>query len=60
MAASTALPIGNLTNWKQIFTDDFLVNVPLGSFPGPIANKWMSYTGFGDTSNVGYYDQYKV
>lgn len=27
-----AMPVGNLTGWKQIFADDFTTNVPLGAF----------------------------
>jgi len=58
--SSTAMPVGNLNGWRQIFTDDFTTNVALGSFPGPYANKWTSYTGFTDTSGKGDYDMYKV
>jgi len=60
LAAGTAMPVGNLTGWRQIFTDDFTVDLALGSFPGSYEKKWMSYTGFGDTSGVGWYDQKKV
>ena len=58
--SSTAMPVGNLNGWRQIFTDDFTTDVPLGSFPGPYAKKWTSYTGFDDTSGNGTYDMYKV
>jgi len=29
-----AMPIGDLPGWHQIFTEDFLTDVPVGSFPG--------------------------
>lgn len=51
------LPIGDLPGWKQIFTEDFDAPVARGSFPGPYANKWVSYDGFPDTSHRGDYDQ---
>jgi hypothetical protein len=54
------MPVGNLTNWRLIFNDDFTTNVALGSFPGPYSQKWTSYTGFSDTDGIGYYDMYKV
>src|SRR3978361_375707 len=28
-----AMPVGNLPGWKQIFSDDFATDVPLGQFP---------------------------
>ena len=47
-----AMPIGNLTNWTQIFTEDFNSNVNEGNFPGTTYNtKWGVYPdGSNDTS----------
>jgi hypothetical protein len=28
------MPVGNLPGWRQVFTDDFTTNVPLGGFSG--------------------------
>jgi len=46
------MPIGNLTNWTQIFTEDFNSNVNEGNFPGTTYNtKWGVYPdGSIDTS----------
>lgn len=52
-----AMPVGDLTGWKQVFTDDFSTNVAAGSFPGAYAAKWTSYHGFYDTFGTGYYDR---
>lgn len=42
-----AMPVGDLTGWKQVFTDDFTNgNVPVGSFPGSYGTKWS--VGYGD------------
>lgn len=30
------MPVGDLPGWKQVFTEDFTSNVPIGSFPGEI------------------------
>ena len=54
---STAMPVGDLPGWKQIFSDDFSTPVARGGFPGPYAAKWLSYTGFPDSSHKGWYDQ---
>ena len=55
--SGTTMPVGNLPGWTQTFTEDFTTNVNRGSFPGAYANKWLSYTGFPDTSHAGDYDQ---
>jgi hypothetical protein len=39
-----AMPVGNLTGWRQVFTEDFTGNVALGSWPGPYASKFGDYT----------------
>ena len=56
-----AMPRGDLPGWKQIFTDDFRTDVPLGQFPGKVANAWGAYTdGTKDTSGNGRYFPSKV
>ena len=37
------MPVGDLPGWRQIFTDDFTTNVPLGQFPGAVSEKWTAY-----------------
>ncbi|HEX8226949.1 MAG TPA: glycoside hydrolase family 16 protein [Candidatus Saccharimonadales bacterium] len=55
------MPIGDLPGWKQIFTDDFTANVPVGSFPGAVSAKWGAYPdGWKDTSRNGTYYPSKV
>jgi hypothetical protein len=39
-----AMPVGDLTGWHQVFTEDFTGNVALGSWPGAYASKWNDYT----------------
>jgi len=55
--SGTAMPRGDLTGWRQVFSDDFTSNVARGSFPGPYKPSWMSYNGFTDTSKHGDYNQ---
>lgn len=55
--SGTAMPVGDLPGWRQTFTEDFNQPVARGSFPGPYAGKWMSYSGFPNHSKVGRYDQ---
>lgn len=56
-----AMPVGDLPGWKQIFTEDFRTDVPVGSFPGTAYDaKWDVYLdGWPDTAgkngrNSGY------
>lgn len=56
-ATRSALPVGNLPGWKQVFAEDFNTPLARGAFPGNYKDKWMSYDGFTDTSKVGDYDQ---
>lgn len=52
-----AIPIGNLPGWRQIFTDDFNTNVPLGSFPAAVSDKWGAYPyPWRDTKGQRYSD----
>jgi beta-glucanase (GH16 family) len=57
-----ALPVGDLPGWHQVFRDDFTVDVPLGSFPEAVADRWgNSYPdGWHDTSGNGTYFPSKV
>jgi hypothetical protein len=56
------MPVGDITGWHQIFTDDFTTNVPVGSFPGSVyGSKWSAYPdGWQDTSKNGTYFPSKV
>ncbi|MET3803551.1 hypothetical protein ABIB25_000535 [Nakamurella sp. UYEF19] len=56
-ASGQPMPVGDLPGWRQIFTDDFTTDVPMGGFPGPYADKWAGYDGFPDTSGDGAYAQ---
>jgi len=57
-----AMPVGNLTGWRQIFADDFSTNAPVGSFPGAAySSKWSAYPdGWPDTTHNGTYMPSKV
>jgi hypothetical protein len=50
-----AMPVGDLPGWRQVFTDNFAVPVPLGSFPQAVSSKWQGYDGLKDTSGNGTY-----
>ncbi len=50
------MPVGDLPGWQQICTDDFTLDVPLGSFPGNMSNKWWAYPyAWKNTSGNGTY-----
>ncbi|CAM3056051.1 glycoside hydrolase family 16 protein [Corallococcus sp. ZKHCc1 1396] len=50
------MPVGDLTNWRQVFTDDFTTTVPVGQFPAAVSSKWGVYLdGWKDTSKHGTY-----
>jgi len=51
------MPVGDLSGWHQIFTDDFTTTAELGSFPGTAYGaKWDAYEeGWPDTSHHGTY-----
>ena len=56
-----AMPVGDIPGWHQIFTDAFTKTVPIGSFPGAVASKWLAYPdGWKDTSKNGTYFPSKV
>ncbi|RKH74550.1 carbohydrate binding domain-containing protein [Corallococcus aberystwythensis] len=55
------MPVGDLTGWRQVFTDDFTTNVPVGQFPAAVSSKWGVYLdGWKDTSKNGTYSPSKV
>jgi hypothetical protein len=55
------MPVGDLPGWHQIFTDDFLTEVPIGSFPAAVSSQWKAYPdGWKDTSKNGTYMPSKV
>jgi beta-glucanase (GH16 family) len=56
-----AMPVGDIPGWRQIFADDFLTDVPFGSFPSAVSAKWSAYPdGWKDTSKNGTYFPSKV
>src|SRR6266576_5562258 len=56
-----AMPVGDIAGWHQIFTDDFTTDVPLGSFPNAVSDKWSDYPdGWQDTTKNGTYYPSKV
>jgi hypothetical protein len=55
------MPVGDLTGWRQVFTDDFTTNVPVGQFPAAVSSKWSVYPdGWKDTSKNGTYSPSSV
>jgi beta-glucanase (GH16 family) len=55
------MPIGDMPGWHQVFADDFTTDVPLGKFPGAVADKWSAYPdGWNDTTKNGTYYPSKV
>ena len=50
------MPVGDVPGWKQVFTEDFTTDLPLGSWPGAYGAKWADYTGGPDTSGTGWWD----
>lgn len=55
------MPVGNLPNFQQVFTDDFTTDVPLGSFPAAVSSRWTAYPSpWPDTSRHGVYSPLKV
>jgi Glycosyl hydrolases family 16 len=58
--SGSAMPRGDLPGWKQVFTDDFTTNVPLGSFPGAVSSDWGGYDQARDTSRKGWYSPNQV
>jgi len=57
----SAMPVGDLPGWEQVFTDDFSTPVALGSWSGSTyRTRWLGYDGFEDTSGAGRYDPDRV
>jgi|GEM_PF-2883058 len=57
----TTMPHGDLPGWRQVFTDDFVTPIPMGSFPGAVSDRWVAYKdGWRDTSGNGTYYPSKV
>src|SRR2546423_176136 len=55
------MPVGDISGWHQIFSDDFTTSVPLGSFPSAVSSKWFAYPDiWQDTSKNGTYSPSKV
>jgi beta-glucanase (GH16 family) len=60
-SASDQLPLGDLPGWRQVFADDFLTDVPLGSFPAAVSSTWKAYPEpWLDTSRNGSYAPERV
>jgi hypothetical protein len=57
--SGVAMPTANLTNFNVLFSDDFNVPVPLGSFPSAVSSRWAAYAYPGTTLG-GYYYPEKV
>jgi beta-glucanase (GH16 family) len=54
--SGVAMPSGDLPGWREVFADDFADDVPAGSFPQAVGNKWDAYRdGWHDTSRNGTY-----
>lgn len=54
---ATSMPVGDLTNWKQIYAEDFNRTAALGSFLRVYANTFDAYpVPWRDTSGNGAYD----
>jgi hypothetical protein len=51
------MPVGDLPGWRQVFTEDFDQDVPLGSFFGTpyYDDRWSGYENLPDTSGQGTY-----
>jgi hypothetical protein len=66
-----SMPIGDINGWRQVFTDDFVTDSPIGGWAIPdwkqgvvssaYHNKWTGYPyPWTDTSKNGRYDQGRV
>jgi hypothetical protein len=55
------MPVGDLPRWRQVFTDDFRVNLFRGNFRHTASNRWHVYPdGWLDTSKHGVYTPSRV
>jgi hypothetical protein len=57
-----AMPLGSVPSWHQVFAEDFLEDIPVGSWPGTTYGpKWDFYPDcWHDTSGIGFYYPDKV
>jgi len=59
--SASTMPVGDLPGWRQVFTEDFLTPVPVGSFATSVyGSRWFGYSGYQDTSGNGWYDPARV
>ncbi len=59
-SSGSAMPVGNLPGWTQVFAEDFSTAVPLGGFEdSSYASKWWDYN-FPDNTGSGVYDAAKT
>jgi hypothetical protein len=59
--AGPGAPRGDVPGWRQVFFDDFNVDVPLGSFPSAVKSAWGAYPyPAKDTTKRGTYWPEKV
>ena len=55
------MPTGNPTGWRQVFSDDFTTDVPLGSFPAAVSSRWWAYPSpWKDTTGNGTYSPQEI
>lgn len=60
-APPTAMPVGDLPGWQQIFVDDFSVDAALGSWSKVYGQRWRAYPEpWRDTSKRGVYSPGRV
>jgi glycosyl hydrolase family 16 len=57
LPADDGMPRGDLPGWRQVFTDDFDVDAPLGGFYDDphYDERWSGYEDLQDTSGAGTY-----
>ena len=60
-ASGIPLPTADLPGWDMIWNDDFDLDMPIGSFPGPYNGKLNAYpSNYNDTSGNGQYNPQTV
>lgn len=56
-----AMPVGDLTGWRQVFAEDFTSNLALGSWPGAYSGRFEPYDwGTPDTAGQGIWKTSRV
>ncbi len=58
--SGSAMPVGNLSGWDQIFAEDFTTPAALGQVGNVYGQSMRGYDGFGDTSRNGTYTPDRV